>query len=154
MHTVYIILSNKKNLSQVFRNYFLAKLFFIFLQSSETQFDLVASKLGAKLNNLLTFWLFFTLFKKFWTTLSQKLKNENIGKFIFHSFHNIAQHFGPNKSAVSEGVGICMWLIRNSPKFSEKSPKIYIFQLAPSLFLTVIRDTAQNKPYYIYNKVC
>ena len=31
---------------------FIAKLFFIFLESSETQFDLVASKIGAKLNNL------------------------------------------------------------------------------------------------------
>ena len=29
-----------------------AKLFFIVLESSETQFDLVASKIGAKLNNL------------------------------------------------------------------------------------------------------
>ena len=30
----------------------LAKLFFIILESSETHFDLVASKIGAKLNNL------------------------------------------------------------------------------------------------------
>ena len=33
--------------------FFLAKLISIFLESSETHFDLVTSKLGAKLNNLL-----------------------------------------------------------------------------------------------------
>ena len=35
--------------------FFLAKLFSIFLESSETHFDLVASKIGAKLNNLVIY---------------------------------------------------------------------------------------------------
>ena len=37
-------------------------------------------------------------FKKFWTTISQKLKIAKVGILIFHTFQNIAQLFGPKKN--------------------------------------------------------
>ena len=48
----------KKNVAK----FFLVKPFSIHLKSSETHFDMVASKIGAKLNNLVLFCPFFTLF--------------------------------------------------------------------------------------------
>ena len=38
-----------------FENLFLAKLYFIFIESSETDFNLVASEIGAELNNLVAY---------------------------------------------------------------------------------------------------
>ena len=61
-----MILSKKKCLQIVRKDvqqFFLVKLFVIVLVSSETHFDLFASKIGAKLNNLvfymMTFWSIF-----------------------------------------------------------------------------------------------
>ena len=47
-------------------------------------------------------------------TISQKLKISKFGKFIFHSFQNIAQHFGPQKNQLFFS-GVCMSLTMRRP---------------------------------------
>ena len=53
------------------------------------------------------FWVrfFFQKILKISNDHTSKRKAAKIGKFIFHSFQNIAQLFGQKKSAVSEGRG-------------------------------------------------
>ena len=68
------------------------------LSSFFRHFDLDASKIGAKVNNLVIYGDILVNFLKNLSTksnISQKLKIGKIVKFIFHSFHNIAQLFGP-----------------------------------------------------------
>ena len=74
-------------------NFFSAKLFFIFLEYSETHFYVVASKVGAKLNNLVIYGdnsviygyilVNFLIFLSTKSTISQKLKNHMNRKFVF-----------------------------------------------------------------------
>ena len=90
LHTFQMILSNKIKFPTFS---FSAKLFLILLESSETNFDLVACKIGAKLNNLVIYGDIMVNFLRILSIksiISQKLK---IGKSFFHSFENIAQLF-------------------------------------------------------------
>ena len=54
--------AEKKNCRNFFRICFKKNCFLIVLESSETHFDLVASKIRAKLNNLVILWPFLKLF--------------------------------------------------------------------------------------------
>ena len=83
---------------------FYAKLFFNFLESSKTHFDIVATKIGVKLNNLVIYGDILVNFLRILITkltISQKNKNcKIIFSFfqiakLFSFFQNIAHLFGP-----------------------------------------------------------
>ena len=62
-------------------------MYFIFLEYTKTHFDLVGSKIGAKLDNLVIYDDIFVTFLRTLTTKStiyQILKIAKMGKLLFH----------------------------------------------------------------------
>ena len=82
------------------QTFFLAKLFLIFLESFETHFDLVTSKIGSKLDDLIIYGVLVNFLRILSTksTISQKLKIENIRKLFFILAYEYYASFGTKKN--------------------------------------------------------
>ena len=72
-------------------------------------------------------------------SISQKLKMAKIGKSIFHSFQNIEQLLGQNKSALFNGGGVGMLLTRTGPNNIAKICKHQYEKLSTILSRSVIK---------------
>jgi len=73
------------------------KLFLIVLESSEMYFDLVASKIGTKFNNLVIYGDILVNYRRILctnSTISQKLKIAKMWNLFSHRFQNIAHLLG------------------------------------------------------------
>ena len=85
-------------LSKRISTFFLAKCFFrIRLESSEMNFVLVASKIGAKLNNFVIYGDILVNFLR----ISKTENRKNLKKLFFHSYQSIAHLLGQKKNMCS-----------------------------------------------------